>query len=54
MKTSKLICMILDNEGKIELNSISKYVKILVDKEFIAVDGTKISLTQKGKIYIKT
>lgn len=53
MKTSKLICMILQNEGKIELNSITRYIKILVQEGYIYVDGTKISLTKKGEAYIR-
>lgn len=51
MKTSKLLCIILHNEGEIEFNSISRYVKILVQKGYIETNGTKIKLTDKGKKY---
>lgn len=45
--------MILANEGEIEFNSISKYVKILVQKGFVETNGTLLKLTEKGKQYIK-
>lgn len=52
MKTSKLLCMIIHNEGNIETGTINFYLKELVKKGFIEVSGTSLKLTNKGMRYI--
>ncbi len=54
MKTSKLICMIFQNEGSIESNQITFYIKRLVELGYLQIAGTKIALTDRGRNYICT
>lgn len=54
MKTSKLICMIFQNEGVIESNKIISYIKKLVELGYLQIAGTEITLTDKGRNYICT
>lgn len=54
MKTSKLICMILDNEGEIESNNLLFFIKELTKLGYIEVNGTKIKLTDRGQYYARS
>ena len=54
MKTSKLICMILDNEGEIESSNLLFFIKELTKLGYIEVNGTKIKLTDRGKCYARS
>jgi predicted transcriptional regulator len=53
LKTSKLLCLILLNEGDIELSTLSLYMKELVKKGYAeVVNGTELRITKKGMDYI--
>lgn len=52
IKTSKLLCMIVNNESEIETSKINYYLKELVKIGYLEVHGTKIRLTQQGKQYV--
>ena len=54
MKTSKLICMILDNEGEIESSNLLFFLKELTKLGYVEVNGTKIKLTDRGKCYARS
>ena len=54
MKTSKLICMILDNEGEIESSNLLFFIKELTKLGYIEVNGTKIKLTDRGEYYARS
>lgn len=49
IKTSDCLLMLFLNEGQIEAKQILSYTKQLIDYGFLTRDGTKISLTEKGK-----
>lgn len=51
IKTSKLLCMIIDNEVEVESSKINYYLKELVKAGYIKVNGTTMKLTKKGKDY---
>ena len=50
MKTSKLLCMILDNEGEIESSNLLFFLKELTKLGYIEVNGTRMKLTDKGVV----
>ena len=54
MKTSKLLCMILDNEGEIESSNLLFFLKELTKLGYVEVNGTKIKLTDRGKCYARS
>ena len=54
MKTSKLLCMILDNEGEIESSNLLFFLKELTKLGYVEVNGTKIKLTYRGKCYARS
>lgn len=54
MKTSKLLCMILDNEEEIESNNLLFFLKELIKLGYIETNGTKIKLTDKGVYYARS
>ena len=54
MKTSKLICMILDNEGEIESSNLLFFIKELTKLGYIEVNGTRMKLTDKGVYYARS
>lgn len=54
MKTSILICKIVQNEGKLEYSKLLNYVEELIKMGFLAYDNetSSIVLTEKGRSYI--
>lgn len=52
IKTSKLLCMIIDNEVEIESSKINYYLKELVKAGYIEVNRTTMRLSKKGKDYL--
>lgn len=52
IKTSKLICMIIDNEVEVESSKINYYLKELVKAGYIEVNRTTMRLSKKGKDYL--
>lgn len=52
MRTSKLLCAILMNEGEIEVSQITNYVKQLVQLGYLETNVTKVKLSDKGRKYI--
>ncbi len=46
--------MIFQNEGSIESNQITFYIKRLVELGYLQIAGTKIALTDRGRNYICT
>ena len=54
MKTSILICKIVQNEGKLEYSKLLNYVEELIKMGFLAHDNetSSIVLTEKGRSYI--
>lgn len=54
MKTSILICNIVNNEGELEYSKLIKYIEDLTKMGFLEVTETSaIKLTKKGEEYIK-
>lgn len=54
MKTSILICKIVQNEGNIEYSKLLNYVEELMKMGFLAYDNdtASIVLTEKGRSYV--
>lgn len=52
IKTSKLLCMIIDNEVEVESSKINYYLKELVKAGYIEVNRTTMRLSKKGKDYL--
>lgn len=52
MKTSVLICKIIQNEEGLEYSGLIKYIEELVKLGIIKIENNKLTLTEKGEKYI--